>query len=30
LFSCSVPHRSPRGDATYILIPFDELAQRFR
>lgn len=30
LFSCSVPHRSPKGEQTYILIPFDELAQRFR
>lgn len=30
LFACSVPHHSPRGEQTYILIPFDELAQRFR
>lgn len=30
LFACSVPHRSPNGHQTYIVIPFDELAQRFR
>lgn len=30
LFACAVPHHSPRGEQTYILIPFDELAQRFR
>lgn len=30
LFACSVPHRSPSGVQTYIVIPFDELAQRFR
>lgn len=30
LFACSVPHHSPKGEPTYIVIPFDELAQRFR
>jgi len=30
LFACSVPHLTPHGEPTYIVIPFDELAQRFR
>jgi len=29
LFACSVPHVTPRGDTTYIIISFDELVQRF-
>jgi len=30
LFSCSMPHVSPSGSPTYIIISFDELAQRFQ
>ena len=30
LFACSVPHLTPHGEPTYIVIPFDELVQRFR
>lgn len=29
LFSCAVPHVSPLGRPTYIVISFDELHQRF-
>lgn len=28
LFACSVPHITPRGDTTYIIITFEELVQR--
>jgi DNA mismatch repair protein MutL len=28
LFACTVPHVTPRGDTTYIIITFEELAQR--
>lgn len=28
LFACAVPHITPRGDATYIILTFEELAQR--
>ncbi|MBK6290230.1 MAG: DNA mismatch repair endonuclease MutL [Ignavibacteria bacterium] len=28
LFACAVPHVTPRGEATYIIITFEELAQR--
>lgn len=30
LFACSVPHVTPHGEPTYVVIPFDELVQRFR
>lgn len=30
LFNCTVPHTSPRGEPTYVVITFDELVQRFR
>jgi DNA mismatch repair protein MutL len=30
LFSCAVPHVTPQGEPTYIVIPFDELVQRFQ
>ncbi len=30
LFATSVPHLTPHGEPTYVVIPFDELAQRFR
>ena len=30
LFSCSVPHMTANGEPTYIVIPFDELVQRFK
>lgn len=29
LFACAVPHMSPRGMPTYIIIPFDEIGSRF-
>jgi len=30
LFACAVPHVSPSGQPTYIIITYDELVQRFR
>lgn len=30
LFACAVPHMSPRGVPTYVVIPFDEIGSRFR
>lgn len=30
LFQCNVPHLTPDGRPTYIVVPFDELVQRFR
>jgi len=30
LFACTVPHVSPSGQPTYIIISYDELVQRFR
>ncbi|MBS1562466.1 MAG: DNA mismatch repair endonuclease MutL [Bacteroidetes bacterium] len=30
LFACTVPHVSPSGQPTYIIITYDELVQRFR
>ena len=30
LFSCTIPHLTPQGQPTYIVIPFDEFVQRFR
>lgn len=30
LFQCSLPHLTPDGRPTYIVVPFDELVQRFR
>jgi len=28
LFACSVPHITPKGDPTYVILTYEELAQR--